>query len=232
MLEKKLRDFTFPKSTIIIFSKAPEPGITKTRLIPELGSIKAAELHKAMTNHVVAMVADARLCSIQLWCAPQISHPFFESLVQHYSLTLHQQIGKDLGMRMYNAFDYSFNQALKSYNAAVVIGSDCLTIDAHLIESSLQKLYEGQDAVIAPAEDGGYVLLGLKRAQAEIFTDINWGNDTVFSQTVNRFKQLGLSWTQMDTQWDIDRPQDIKRLKQHQAQLNLHSELRTLIKDL
>ncbi len=204
------------------------PGTVKTRLIPQLGQILAAELHAAMVCHSVAMAAQYKQHEIQLWCAPHTSHPLFLQLQKNFPISLHVQNGEGLGQRMRNAFE----QALKDFDAAVIIGTDCPSITAGLLDQAFYSLYKDKDAVIAPAEDGGYVLLGLRKVFRELFREIAWVTDQVYPQTRHRFEQLQLSWQPLDMQWDVDRPEDLERLVNDESRFGWHSELQLVIKKL
>jgi rSAM/selenodomain-associated transferase 1 len=216
------------RSTILVFAKAPVPGMAKTRLIPQLGKEKAAEIHAAMVTHSVALAAQLSNHHVQLWCAPNATHPLFLQLQKEYSVSLYIQQGKDLGQRMH----YAFEQALKEFDAAIIIGTDCPTLSVTLLDQAFQVLRNNIDAIVAPADDGGYVLLGLKKADAGIFSDINWGTGEVYQQTIKRFQQLQLSWEPLATQWDVDRPEDVQRLANEISQFNWHPDLRQIIEKL
>ena len=217
------------KSSILVFAKTPDPGLVKTRLIPFIGKQKAAELHSAMVVQSVSIAAlsQNQHRDLQLWCAPNTSHPLFYRLQRDYALSLNQQLGDDLGIRMYQAF----YQALMDHDQVVIIGTDCPSLTAELIEQAFHALTTN-DAVIVPAEDGGYVLLGLKKASLELFTGITWGTDHVYTQTVERFQQLGLTWEELPWQWDVDRPVDLERLVRVYHHSNLHPDLWSVIAGL
>jgi len=204
----------FPNARILIFAKAPEPGYVKTRLIPALGAEGAADLYIHLLKQTVESVTAANLSPVQLWCAPDSKHAFFQQLANQYHLSLYDQSGTDLGERMYGAAE----RALKESEAAVLIGADCpLLNDGHL-NQSLQWLMDGNDAVVGPAEDGGYVLLGLRQTDAMLFEDMPWGGDQVLKLTRKRLAGLGRHWQELDSLWDLDRPADFKRWQQQQNQ--------------
>jgi hypothetical protein len=100
------------------------------------------------------------------------------------------------------------------------------------LNQAFQALCEDKDAVIVPAEDGGYVLLGLKKVYSELFTQIAWGTDQVYPQTQQRLHRLQLAWQSLDTQWDLDRPQDLKRLASEMSRLDWHPGLRNVVENL
>ena len=192
-----------PDALIQIFAKAPEPGRVKTRLIPVLGEQGAAELHARLFRRTVATVLDSRLAAVQLWCASATAHPLF---VETGLPRLRQQ-GPDLGARMTHALAAGLQRAQR----VVLIGSDCPVLDAAYLEAAIVALAD-HDAVLGPAEDGGYVLIGLRR-MADLFTGVDWGSDQVLRQTRERLAAAGLGWQELATLWDVDRHADLARLQ-------------------
>ncbi len=204
----------FPDARILIFAKAPEPGQVKTRLIPALGAEGAADLYSHLLERTVAFVTAAGLSPVQLWCTPDPNHAFFQQLASQYDLSLYEQSGVDLGERMYSAADL----ALKESEAVVLIGADCPLLGRVHLSQSLQWLMDGNDAVVGPAEDGGYVLLGLRQNDAVLFEEMPWGGDQVLRLTRERLAGLGWCWQELEMLWDMDRPADIERWQRQQKQ--------------
>jgi len=95
----------------------------------------------------------------------------------------------------------------------VVVGSDIAVMDAPYLRAAHEALVEGAEAVVGPAEDGGYVLIALARDIPEIFRDMPWSTHRVLSLTRERLAHLGLRWRQLATLWDVDRPEDLERLR-------------------
>ncbi len=189
------------KCILQVFAKAPIPGQVKTRLIPMLGDQKAADLHRQLVTFCLQKFS--HLFSTQLWCAPDEYHPFFQTCQAQFRVTLHRQQGADLGERM--AF------ALASSAPAVLIGTDCPTLDAQTIREAFTALQQNYSVVLAPAEDGGYVLIGMQQVIPELLTNMPWGTSQVLKRTRTCLQDLNLCWQELPTQWDIDRPEDIKR---------------------
>lgn len=216
------------RSVTLIFAKAPMPGTVKTRLISKLGQELSADLHAAMVSHSVSVAAQYPNHEIQLWCAPNASHSLFRQLQKNYPVSLHVQNGDDLGQRM----RYAFEQALKDFDVAIIIGTDCPGITAALLDKAYHALYADKDAVIAPAEDGGYILLGLRKVYSDLFSEIAWGTDQVYTETQHRLEQLRLSWQSLDMQWDVDRPEDLERLVNDKSRFKWHPDLQLAIKKL
>lgn len=193
---------------LCVFAKAPISGQVKTRLLPALSESQACQLHKNLLQHCISQTQHVDWQS-QLW-SPDISHPSIRASAQEYLMSLHQQQGIDLGARM----AFSVQQSLQNFNYVIIIGSDCPSIDATLIADALQQLKAGSDVVIGPAVDGGYVLIGFSVCVESVFTDIEWGTERVLEATRVRLDAAGLSWHELVSQRDIDRPDDLVYLQQ------------------
>ena len=193
---------------VIVFAKAPQPGAVKTRLIPLLGPEGAVALHVRLVKHELETAGKSALRPIELHCAPDASDPFFQFCAGHYGITVRAQAGGDLGARMLA----TFAQALPEHPRVLLIGSDCPALTAQHLRQAEGVLRDGVDAVFAPCEDGGYALIGLRRVDARLFDGIAWGGDKVMAETRVRLKQLDWSWHELETLWDVDRPEDYQRL--------------------
>ena len=198
----------FPHAQIMIFAKAPIPGEVKTRLIPSLGKQGAATLYEQLARQTVATAVNTELCPVRLWCYPLMQHRFFETCRSDFGVMLRLQRGHDLGERMSNAF----KTTLESATSAVIIGTDCPALTEQDLHDALTALEEGYDAVLGPAEDGGYVLLGLRHAEPSLFENIAWGRTDVLDNTRARMRLLGWRWHELAPRWDVDRSEDVGRL--------------------
>jgi rSAM/selenodomain-associated transferase 1 len=194
------------RTAIAILARAPQPGIAKTRLIPALGAAGAAALQERLIRRAVRPATDAALGPVSVWGAPDDTHPLLRAMRTRCGVTLHSQPDGDLGARMHAA-------ATAAGGPVLVIGTDCPALDAdrlHLAAATLRNY----DAVVIPAEDGGYVLIGLLRPPpAELFADIEWSTESVMSETRKRLQTLTLTWRELPTLWDNDRPEDLERLR-------------------
>jgi rSAM/selenodomain-associated transferase 1 len=197
-----------PEARILIFAKAPEPGRVKTRLIPALGPEGAAALHGELLSGVIARLAAARVAPIELWCSPDPNAAPFPRLAAEHRLACYRQHGPDLGERMAHAAA----DALGRGGPVVLIGTDCPPLDGDYLARALAAMAD-RDAVLGPAEDGGYVLLGLWRAAPELFADMPWGSDRVAALTRQRMAALGWRWAELPMLWDLDRPEDLARYR-------------------
>jgi rSAM/selenodomain-associated transferase 1 len=180
----------------------------KTRLVPALGAERAAALHEALVRRAIETAIRAGVGPVELWCAPDASHPFFKACVAEFGVALRGQRGADLGARMAEAF----RAALCDNAALVLVGSDCPALPPRAVREGAGAL-ASHDAVLAPAEDGGYVLVGLAGPDRGIFDGIEWGGSSVMAHTRARLERAGMTWKELETFWDIDRPEDYARLE-------------------
>ncbi len=193
----------------MVFCKAPIPGQVKTRLIPKLNAEQAAELHIELSIKTIQRAVLSNLCPVELWCTPTIGHDFFIMAEATYPLLLKLQQGDDLGGRMHRAFC----SALTGYTHALLMGCDCPSLTEFDLEQALMALTQGNDIVLAPAEDGGYVLIGLNQPQPGLFTDMPWGTGLVLNETRKRIGRYKLRSYELGEQWDLDTPEDLERYR-------------------
>ncbi len=199
----------FPKGRLLVFAKAPAPGRVKTRLIRKYGALGAAALYKMMLRRTLDLATAINLCPVQLWCAPDTRHGFFTACRRNYGVELRTQRGGDLGQRM----EYALRKTLEESRYAVLIGGDCASLGSSELHFALAALAAGREAVLGPAEDGGYVLIGLRRSCPELFKGIQWGGPKVLAATRDRLRGAGLDWVELPLGWDVDYPVDVKRMK-------------------
>ncbi len=189
--------------TILVFAKAPVAGEAKTRLIPALGAADAAALHERLIGRTLATATETGFRMV-LWCHPDARHPLFAAWREN-RIPLETQTGDHLGERMYRAFT-------ATKGPAVVIGTDCPDLTAGDLAQAFRLLATGNDAVLGPALDGGYWLLGLNRPDHSLFEGIDWGGNRVAAQTRQRLTALGWRWEELASRPDIDRPEDLRYL--------------------
>ena len=180
---------TGARTLIIVFARPASPGRAKTRLIPRLGAWGAARLHARLTERTLRVARAARCGEVEL--------------------QIRQQRGRDLGERMFNAF----RKALRNHRRVVLIGADCPVLQPADLRRAARLLCGACDAVLAPAEDGGYALIALKKVRGELFEGIEWGGDTVLRNSLLRFESVGWKVRLLRTVWDLDRPEDLERFR-------------------
>jgi len=152
-------DWRYPESRILIFAKAPQPGHVKTRLAATIGDQEAARVYTQWLETMVVQLTAARLAPLQLWASPDTQHPALRRLAQSCGVELHTQPTGDLGQRMHQVMLHT----LAWHKQAVLIGSDCPVMQADYVERALRAMEQRINPVLGPAEDGGYVLLGLRQ---------------------------------------------------------------------
>ena len=106
----------------------------------------------------------------------------------------------------------AFKSVLAIHPQALLLGSDCPALTARHLRRAERALGAGTDAVFVPCEDGGYALIGLQRVDARLFEGIAWGGENVMAETRTRLAGLGWRWRELETLWDVDRPEDYARL--------------------
>lgn len=191
---------------LIIFTRYPQPGRTKTRLIPAVGSEGAAALQRDMTRHVIGI---ARQCEERSGVSIEVRFEGGDATQMESAfgsgLLYREQGPGDLGDRLQRAFaDASGGGAER----IIAIGADCPEITGQLLEDAFQRL-TSRDLVIGPASDGGYYLIGLRRPEHALFADVSWGEKQVLEQTLCRARQLSMTTDQLEMLSDVDRPEDL-----------------------
>ena len=196
---------------LLVFAKDPIPGSVKTRLSPmlsaESAALVAAELVQATLVTAAAARAHGIVDAVTLCCTPTATSMFFRECAARFDVGLEVQRGRDLGARMQSAL----NDALAQGRSALLIGSDCPALREDYFAAGASAL-STHDAVIGPAEDGGYVLIGLAR-MLDCFSAVAWGSASVLAETRQRLARLGASWAELPTLWDVDTPADLARWK-------------------
>lgn len=195
------------QARLLVFTRAPVAGATKTRLIPRLGAERAAELHGALIAHTLAIAAVARPYELQLWHAGDDAEGTLGNMAGAAGASLHRQGEGDLGVRM----EHALGQATADGRCAIVIGTDCPWLSAATLQEA-DGMLESADAVLGPAEDGGYVLLGLRGVASSLFAGIDWGTERVLPTTRERLAELGWDWRELASHPDVDRPEDLDEL--------------------
>jgi len=192
---------------VVVLARAPLPGRAKTRLMPAVGALGAARVHAQLLVRTVATVSRVADAPVTLRVAPALGHPLFGQLRRRFGVALRAQCGGDLGRRMHHALAV----ALRDSDAAVLVGTDCPGLVADDIRTALAALHAGSDAVLGPALDGGYWLIGLRRPAAGLFQGVDWGSAKVAAQTRRRMRRLGLSCHELSPRADLDHPADLWR---------------------
>ena len=200
-------------AALVIFAKAPIPGQVKTRLCPPLTPDEAATLHGSfvidMLERTKVAVAKLKLpFDRYLACAPSSTLVFFQIMEERQGVKLIDQMGDDLGARMSQAFATMF---ARGYSRVLIVGTDVPSLPLDHYKQAL-TLLESHDLVLGPALDGGYYLIGLKRAAPDLFVGIPWSTEQVLGMTQEKATKLGLK-TALIAPWrDVDTIEDVQAL--------------------
>lgn len=195
----------YPHGRVIVFAKAAVPGQVKTRLAPHYGKRGATQLYRLMVRETLDKTLG--LAPVELWAPPGTQTTFLRGCAHRAGAKLATQRGRNLGERMRHAF----TAGLRGAKWVVIIGGDCVSLRRCDLDLACAGLEHGRDAVLGPAEDGGYVLLGLRHVEAGLFRGIPWSSPAVLPTTRRRLARLGYRWAELPVRWDADRPADVRR---------------------
>ncbi|MFC5282134.1 TIGR04282 family arsenosugar biosynthesis glycosyltransferase [Pedobacter alpinus] len=191
------------KEAVIIFLKYPELGRSKTRLAASVGNEKALKVYIELLNHTNLITKNLK--SDKYLFYDKVSEnkiawgePIYQTAYQKES---------DLGGRMQDAFEQLFK---KGYERILIIGSDCYELNQEIIEQAFQLL-KSTEVVIGPAKDGGYYMLGLTKMVQELFTDVAWSTDEVYTTTTRVLENLNITYATTPTLSDIDIIDDLPK---------------------
>jgi rSAM/selenodomain-associated transferase 2/rSAM/selenodomain-associated transferase 1 len=193
---------------LIVFSRYPVPGQTKTRLIERLGADGAAEVHREMTAHTFSIAREFAARG-ETGLEVRFTGGSADLMSEKFGADLNYrpQAEGDLGARLSSAVDDAFAEGA---GPIVLIGTDCPELDADRLDRAFRLLRtDPRLVVMGPAHDGGYYLIGMSRAAPDLFRNIAWGSEAVLAQTVETARQSGYPTTLLDPLADVDRPEDL-----------------------
>lgn len=191
---------------IVIFAKLPKAGFAKTRLIPALGADGAARLAARMLRHTVAEALAAGVGPVEICVTPAPDEPAWRAIHLPAGLIWSSQGGGDLGERLSRCA-----RRVLADGPVLLIGTDCPQLDASRLRQAANALTQA-GAVMTPATDGGYVLLGISRFHEALFDGIAWSTASVAVETRSRFRVLDWTLRELPACHDIDEPGDLLRL--------------------
>lgn len=193
-----------------VMAKAPIAGEAKTRLIPLLGAVAAADLQRELTLRALVTATGAAPRAVTLFTAGDDDHPFWRECRHTFDVAVESQRGADLGARMQHALGV----LLRSHAQALLIGTDCPALRPQDLVQAATVLCDRR-MVFAPAEDGGYVLVGARELESAAFEGIAWGEASVMRDTRAALTAVGwragIDWAELPESWDLDRPDDFRR---------------------
>jgi rSAM/selenodomain-associated transferase 1 len=199
-----------PSERLVLFGRLPEPGLTKTRLVPALGAEGAATLYEAFLDDLVGL--DVGVGERELW-VPDRPGAIRRLRLRYPGLRVRLQPEGDLGGRLRAAFEAAFTEGV---DYAVVIGSDHPTLPADLVRRAFHALRSAH-LVVGPTRDGGYYSIGLRRycwpKAAGLFEDAPWSTAELLEWTREQAADLDLCFVELPGWYDVDTPADLERLR-------------------
>ena len=209
--------------SIVMFTKAPEPGKVKTRLTPQISDIAAAAFHEAFVLDTLDGLSSIKSVDKYIACHPDKDHIFFKGIEETFPVAAFTQVGDTLGERMENALFYLRGMG---YKEILIIGSDSPTLDFKIVDDAFDRLKK-KELVIGPSLDGGYYLIGISAEIPDLFGDIEWGSDSVFEETIKKVKGSGLNCSVLPFWYDIDTINELRFMQIHLDAMNDGSCVRT-----
>jgi len=191
---------------IAIFCRPLLAGQVKTRLIPTYGAHGAGRIYSQLVERTLRTVVETG-ATASLWVAGDTQHASVIDWALRFSLQVHSQCAGDLGERMLNCLV----TLAEKHERVLLVGSDCPAFTADDFHAAAATLSQSCHWVFAPAEDGGYVLVGSNAPSAEPFAGIAWSTSEVMTQTRNASRANALAWAETATLWDVDEAADVER---------------------
>ncbi len=188
------------------FARLPVLGEVKTRLARGVGAEAALAVHRLLVERTGRMLADAALAPVELWLDRAGEDAAIRAVLDRGVRGPLLQRGEDLGERMFLALE----QGLKTARSVILVGSDCPGLDRAYLRQAFEAL-EQAELVLGPAEDGGYVLIGVRSLERSLFNRVRWGGGEVLSQTLANAEQAGMKTALVEERYDIDEPHDLQR---------------------
>lgn len=191
--------------TLVVFARYPTPGKVKTRLAAGIGAEAAARLYEAFVRDLAR-----RFSSVPYAVRWSVAPPD-EGFARRFGIDpgkCRAQVGADLGARMLDAFSSHLEG---KQDRCVIIGSDTPHLPRARIDEALARLSTA-DVVLGPAADGGYYLIAMNRPH-DVFSGVTWSVASVREETRLRAEALGLAVSELDTDFDVDQPSDLARLR-------------------
>ena len=195
--------YMIEKNVLLIFTKNPQPGKCKTRLASTIGDEKALEIYKILLNYTADFCKKVN-AQKHVYYSDYIN---YEDCWENNTFQKFLQTNGDLGEKMNDAFEKTFNQG---YKKVIIIGTDCAEINQLDINKAFEQL-TNHEVVIGPAMDGGYYLLGMNDHIPKLFTNKNWSTPTLLQETISTLEELNISFDLLPEKSDIDNEEDLKR---------------------
>lgn len=199
---------------LLMFGKKPRPGRVKTRLVPPLSSDQALRLYRAFLDDQLAFLRGFAGRTAVAWWTDEPLEPAERSAPSLDGVDVRVQGPGDLGARMLQAIEQSCRG---ESGPAVIFGADCPTLPATRVLEAFETLERGATAVIVPADDGGYVLLGMSEPRRELVDGVAWGRPDVAATTRRKAATSGIDLVELAPWYDVDEINSLRRLRDELA---------------
>lgn len=186
---------------LIVFIKNPVAGKVKTRLAATLGNEQALKVYERLLEHTRTITGKLQCDKIVYYSDFLPENDKWKAIGFFQAI----QSGGDLGRRMKAAFQHAFSN---HYRSVMIVGSDCFELTTSHLEKAMAAL-DSSEAVLGPAHDGGYYLLGMTKMLAPLFVNKEWSSSSVLSQTTDELQSMNVSFTLLETLHDIDNEEDL-----------------------
>lgn len=203
--------FLYPQGRLVVFARQPVAGRVKTRLALGIGEQAACMAYQHLLTGTLETAVGSRLCPVELWLDATPEPDWLAETLARYPLCVRLQSGRGLGERMAHAF----SETLQQTKFCILIGTDCPVLDTGYLQGACDALSAGTDIVIGPAEDGGYVLIGLRDHRPALFASIPWSTGQVMQATRRVISQRRWRHQELPELWDVDHPADWTRWTGH-----------------
>lgn len=199
------------KQALIVFTREPEPGVSKTRMMPYLSADQCAELQRCMLKDLAVTTEKLYKNGTDVIVAYTGGNSFLKETFAGIACEYIEQRGDNLGYKMENAISDVMSMG---YDRVVLIGSDIPDLDEESIEEAFELLDEN-DIVLGPTEDGGYYLIGMDEIHKEAFKLEHYGTGSVYEETLKALEEAGLTIAEADEYQDIDTPEDVAEYRSY-----------------
>ncbi len=197
---------------LIVFAKPPLRGHVKTRLARRVGHRAATSVYRVLLADTVLRLSRARVESLELRASGR-RHPSLWSLARRAGADYRLQGHGDLGERMQRAMAHALADGVRP----VIVGADCAGVSVAHVDAAFDALDGGADVVFAPADDGGYALIGLSRPFPAMFRRMPWGTSAVMARTRRRLRAQGRAWCELAGAWDVDDWRSLRRWRRERV---------------
>ena len=204
------------RQALAVAAKAPQPGTVKTRLHSRLSADDATELYRCFLKDTLLLMDSVPQTEVVISYTPKGGERYFDGIHSGKlgnlgNLRMLAQRGESFGDKLHHAFEELFGEG---FDSVVIIDADSPTLPRdYLMEAFDELARPGERAVLGPAEDGGYYLIGLRRPHRRLFEQITWSSDRVLSETLDRAREIALNVSLLPMWYDVDDYPTFERLK-------------------